>query len=180
MAKKKEPSVQDALAVFKDVAHRATLSDYFMVNRRMVSKTDKDRKVLIIPGDQLFDAIINDEELSKCIKELNINNPDEAALQEIFKFGDDLESPAWIEIDPEPLYKGRVKNVEVHDKFEYTIPIHRNLLPLKLKKAEYNNISYRIFIKISSVIELSIAVKKKFDFPLEGCGFTMIRVFKIL
>lgn len=165
--------------IFKDVARRATLSDYIMVNRRMISKTNKERKVLIIPEDQLFDAIINDEELKKNIRELDITNPNEAALQQIFRFGDNLDDHGWIEVDPEPIYKGKVKNIEVNKTFEYTIPIHRNLLPLKLKKSEYNNISYRIFIQTSPA-ELCIALKKKFEFPLDGCGFTLMRVFKII
>ncbi len=179
MAKKKEPSIQDALNTFKDVARRATLTDYLTVNRYMISKTNKDRKVLIITEDKLFEAIMADEEISKNIKELDITNPEQSALQDILRFGEDLDNPTWIEIDPEPLFKGKVKYVKVHDNFDYKIPIHRNLLPLKLKKAEYNNISYRVFIQ-KYPTELCISIKKRFEFPLTGYSFTLLRVFKIL
>lgn len=177
MAKKKEPSLADSLNNFKDTMLRASLSDYVYVNKNLITVHPKGYSVIVIPDQDLWTTIIDDEEMKKDITEANLNNPDDSELADLIKYCNDLDSPLWIELDPEVLYKGKIIRVKVHDNFEYDIPINRDLLPLKLKKAEYNNISYRIFMDDESPV---LCIRKKFEYPLENGGFAMIRVFSII
>jgi len=175
MGKKKLPSIQDALESFKNVMTRSSLSNYVHVNTRMLSKSPKGYSVLIIPDQQLWDLIIEDETLHPNMKELDLTDPKEAEMNELFVYGDDLENKCWIEADPLVLLSGKVFKIKIHG-FEYEIPINRDLLPLKLRKAEYNNIMYRVFTNPNVVLGL----KKRFNSPVEGGGFTIMRLFKVL
>lgn len=176
MAKKKVPSVEDAINRFRDVMLRASLSDYLYVNQTMISKNPKDNSIIIIPDQDLWIRLIDDEELKNHIKELDITNKDHSEQMKLCSYSDDLIHESWIEIDPNILFTGKIFKIGVKG-FEYELPINRGLLPLKLRKAEYNNISYRVFTKPNLVL----ALKKRFDFPaIENCGFTMIRMFQII
>lgn len=186
MGKKKEPSVQDAVKLFKDVAHRATLTDYLMVNGKFVSKNTKEQNIIIAPESNIYKAITEDEELSKSIKELDISNPAEYAMQNLFQFADDVDSSEWIELNAESLFKGDVIKISIANHFEYEIPVNRNLLPLKLRKSEYSDIYYRVFIRQNirgaedSTPIVEMGIKKKFTFPIDGCNFSIIRMFKVV
>ncbi len=175
MAKKKEPSVQDGLKAFKDAMHRASLSDYFYVNQTMLSKNQKDKSILIVPELELWKAIMDDEELKKQLRPIDPSNPSDYQLLPLFTYGDDMTAEDWIEMDPEILYAGKVFKIRLNG-FEYEVAVNRDCLPLKLKKAEYNEIKYKLFAKPSHVL----AIKKYFPFPVADCGFTMIRLFQVI
>lgn len=175
MARKKEPSVDDALNIFKDVMRRASLSNYLYVNKIMFAKNIQDKSIFIIPDQELWLKIIDDPDIKPNLKELDISNPNEASLKNLFSYLEYIDDPSWIDIDIETLFAGKIYKISI-DEFEYQIPINKNLLPLKLKKAEYNKITYRIF-KGSSLV---LGLKKRFDFPIENCGFSIIRLFKII
>ena len=176
MGKAKIPSVDDALMNFKDVMHRASLSNYLYVNKILLSKNSKDQSILIIPDQELWLKIIEDSELKKCIKELDISNQKENSLKYIFTYADNIDNDTtWINIDIDTLFSGKIFKINI-DGLDYEIPINKNLLPLKLKKAEYTKISYKVFKNTSLVLGL----KKRFDFPIENCGFSIIRLFKII
>ena len=173
MAKKKEPSIDDILKEFESVMLRASLSDYYHVNNIMLSKNPKGHSVLIVPDQLLWDKIMESETLKPHISELDISKPAEQAMLSKFKYGEDLDSSLWIEIDPNELYSGKIIKIKI-DGFEYDVSINKNFLPLKLKKAEFNGITYRVFFEEHIVL----ALKKHFIiFGMEDYGFTMIRIF---
>ena len=176
MAKKKLPSIEDALESFRNVMTRSSLSSYVYVDSKLLSKSPKGYSILIIPDQELWNQILNDEEFKSNMTELNPEDPDTEAQKELFIYGEDLTSDGWIEADPEILFKGKVFKIKIHG-FEYEIPINRDLLPLKLRKAEYNNISYRVFTSPNVVL----ALRKRFDFKdVDSGGFTIMRMFKVL
>lgn len=176
MAKKKLPSIEDALESFRNVMTRSSLSSYVYVNSEMLSKTPKGYSVLIIPDQELWNQIIKDSEFQVQMKELDMESPEANAQRELFTYGENISSEGWIEADPDILFKGKVFKIKIHG-FEYEIPINRDLLPLKLRKAEYNNISYKVFTSPNVVL----ALKKRFDFKdVEGGGFSIMRMFKVL
>ena len=176
MAKKKLPSIEDALESFRNVMTRSSLSSYVYVDYKLLSKSPKGYSILIIPDQELWNQILNDEEFKSNMTELNPEDPDTEAQKELFIYGEDQTSDGWIEADPEILFKGKVFKIKIHG-FEYEIPINRDLLPLKLRKAEYNNISYRVFTSPNVVL----ALRKRFDFKdVDGGGFTIMRMFKVL
>lgn len=174
MGKKKEPSMEEAVKIFKDVMSRTSLSNYIYVNHTMISKTPKGRSVLILPDINLWKEIIIDEEIDK--RELDIKNPDEIKLQSLFSYADNMESDEWINLDSELLFKGKIIKIRVNG-FDYKISLNRDLIPLKLRKSEYYKISYRIFVSNDSFV---LGIKKRFDYPLEDSGFYIMRLFKII
>lgn len=177
MATKKVPSVEDAVKTFKDVMTRASLENYLYVNKTLISQFSNSKKefyVLIVPEQELWNKLIEDTELN--IKELDVNNKDQYNLLQKMSYVNDLTNEAWIELDSEKFYKGEIINIRP-EGFEYNIPINKELLPFKLRKAEYNNFSYRIFINNNSFV---IALKKYFEPKVDECGFTIIRLFQII
>lgn len=174
MGKKKEPSMEEAVKIFKDVMSRTSLSNYIYVNRVMISKTPKGRSILIIPDMNLWREILTDEEIEK--RELDIKNPDEIKLQALISYTDNIESNEWINLDSELLFTGKIIKIHVNG-FDYKISLNRDLIPLKLRKKEYYKISYRIFTTKDSFV---LGIKKRFDYPLEDSGFYIMRLFKII
>lgn len=177
MAAKKIPSLEDALKSFKNVMERAFLNEYIYMNKTLISKSNgkKEFYVLIIPEQELWNKIVEDPELD--VKELDVNNPEQQLLLQKISYADSLDDIGWVEIDIDKFYKGDIINIRP-EGFEYNIPINKSLLPLKLRKAEYNNLSYRIF-KGNNNTSI-IALKKKFESKVEGCNYTLIRLFQIV
>lgn len=174
MAQKKIPSIDDAVKIFKDVTRRASLSDYIYVNNSLISTNPKGNSIIIVPDQTLWSHIIDDPELKDHLKELDVTNPEEYEKSKLLQYASDFSNDSWVEADSDALFSGKLLNIDV-DGFEYKISINKGLIPLKLRKAEYNSISYRVFP--DSVLSL----KKQFDFaPIENCGFAMIRMFQMI
>lgn len=171
MAGKKIPSSKDAIKYYDEVMTRASASGYCFVNKKIICKS-KSRSVLIIPDNLLWDELINRNQGE--LRELDLNNKDDFDKRHIFQFGEDLDL-GWIDIDPEVFSKGKIMKIS-YKNLEYDIPINKDLLPLKLRKSEWNNICYKIFISPNLVL----GIKKRFDFPLENYGFTIMTLYQIL
>lgn len=174
MAGKKVPTVEDALNYFKEVMKRSSLQNYVYVNNLMLSKTPKNQSVIIAPELELWRAIIDDKDLRENMKELNPDNAMDRYSMQLLTCGEDLTT-AWIDLDSIAIYNGVMLKVSI-DGLEYDIPINKNLLPLKIKKAEADNIAYKVFVNPNMIL----AVKKKFIFPVEECNFTIMRLLQIL
>ena len=104
MAGKKEPTSKDAIKYYDDIMVRASTSGYRFVNK-IISAKSKNRSVLIIPDDKLWDDLIARDQGE--LKELDINNPEEAKIKFIYQFAEDLKT-GWIDIDPESFSKGKI------------------------------------------------------------------------
>ena len=177
MASKREPCISESLNIFKDVIKRSLLENFIFMNKMMISVNTKDKySVILMIEDELWNQIINDDELKPHIIEFDpLKSKDPDSIKRIFSYENDINSNDWINLDCEQLYAGKVMKISLND-IEYDIPICKTLIPLKLKKAEYNNISYKIISGIQTVLML----KKKFEYPLEKCGFSIVRIFYIL
>ena len=173
MAKKNKSSLEDAINIFQDAMQRASLSDYINVNRTLLSKNNNDNSVIIIIDQTLWNALIEIPEIKNNVRELDITKSEESSMVPICTQCND-SSDSWIEIDCEELYSGKVIKIKV-EGFEYDISINKALIPLKLKKSEFNNVSYRIFPDT-----MTFALKKRFEYPLEDHGFEVIRIFQIV
>lgn len=178
MAKKKEPSIDDALNCFKDVMQRALLSNYVYVNSNLVSKNPKGNSILIIPEQALWLKIIEDEDLRKSMRELDISSKEDQDLNTFFQYIDKLKEVQWVDLNHEDLFKGLVINIKAISGADYEHPINKNMLPLKLKKSEYKDIDYSVFNGNGSII---LALRKRFIFPdIPDSGFSIIRLFKVI
>ena len=173
MAKANKSSLEDAINIFKDVMQRASLSDYFHVNRTLVSKNEKENSV-IIPIDQtLWNSIMDIPEIKDHVTELTTNTSDDMLIANMCSQCNDV-TISWLELDSTQLYSGNIIKVKI-EGFDYDVSISKALIPLKLKKSEFTNISYRVFPDT-----MILALKKRFDYPLEEHGFSIIRLFKII
>lgn len=186
LAKKKVPSIEDAIELFKETMIRVSLASYYQVNNILLSINNDQNKILIIPDPELWEEMWSNrgvediEEFKKSdplfrVKELDITVPEEYEFQQWFQYGENLVDN-WIPIDlKEDLFTGKIFKINIKG-YEYDIPINRELMPIKLKKSEFENISYRVFLKPLPIL----SIKKRFDFPIEGCGFTLMRLFQII
>jgi len=172
MAGKKKPSPNEALDIFKDITDRASLKMFYYNNRQMISKNPKGANIIIIPDIELWNMIL--ESFKDVIREIDMLDVDQSNMAELFKYTSDL-SNNWLDLDTNNLYQGDVLKITI-DGFNYELSINKGLIPLKLRKAEYNNISYKIFKDEGYLLGL----KKRFDYPLEGYGFTIVRIFQII
>lgn len=172
MAGKKKPSPNEALDIFKDITDRASLKMFYYNNRQMISKNPKGSNIIIIPDIELWNMIL--ESFKDVIREIDMLDVDQSSMAELLKYTSDL-STNWLDLDTDNLYQGDVLKITI-DGFNYELSINKGLIPLKLRKAEYNNISYKVFKDEGYLLGL----KKRFDYPLEGYGFTLVRIFQII
>jgi hypothetical protein len=165
--------MEDAINIFQDVMQRASLSDYFHVNRSLLSKNDKDNSIIILVDQTLWNEIINIPDINQHISEIDVKNSDDLNMVNMCTYCSDPNN-TWIELNCDDLYSGKVIKIKV-DNFEYDLSVNKALIPLKLKKSEFNNISYRIFPD-----KMILALKKRFEYPLEDHGFSIVRLFQII
>lgn len=177
MAAKKEPSIDDALILFKDVMQRASLSNYVYVNKTILSENPKGKSVIIVPDQGLWLSILNDQELKGQMKELDINDPDYENRKSKLSIIENISIDDWTPIDIESLFKGKTLKINVSEDFEYDVPLNKTMLPFKLKKAEFKDISFRLIIKDNTII---LALQKRFIFPIEDQSFSLINIFKVV
>lgn len=174
MAKKSKQSLEESIDIFKNVMERSSLSDYLHVNRVLISKNQKDNSVLVTLDPVIWNNIIDDNDFKNKIRELDLKNPDDEQYSKIYSYAIDVNNnDSWIELDCDKLYSGKIVKIKL-DNFEYEISINKSLLPLKLRKSEFNNITYKIFD------DMTLALNKRFNYPIEGCGFNVIRIFQII
>lgn len=175
MASKKIPSIQDGLKYYKELINRANLSKFVNYENILAGKNKDNKTVVVIPDIPLWNAILEDPELKENITKYNENSYLDLTVEDLVRYTSDFNSPAWIDLDTTTIYEGKMIELRVNE-VEYEIPISRDCLPLKLKKAECNNLTYRIF---GSPI-LTLGIKKYFPFKVPGCDVTMMRMFRII
>jgi hypothetical protein len=176
MAGKKVKSIDDSLIYFKEVMQRASLTNYTYVNNNLVSINKKSQNIVIIPDIELWNMIMDDKDLKENIKEASINDDN----YYLFKIIDIMNMyDLWLDIDPDTFNQGKNIEVKIADELSYQIFINKNIFPIRLRKAELNNLSYIVFWYSNN---LAIAIKKYFPFELDGknYGFTVARILSII
>lgn len=173
MATKRKPSLAQAVEYFKEVIERSGLDSFFNINNIFIGKNKKGNYISIYLEDDLLLAIREDNDLKDKIT-LVSNSEEDYIYEYLQKIKDE-----WIELDSEKLYKGELISLSgtIEENLGYSIPIGKSLLPLKLKKAEFNQISYQVLTENK---DLTIYLRKIFEPKFDNCGFTIIRIFKIL
>lgn len=180
MATKKKPSISDAIAKFKEVSQRATFLNYVYVNDILYSVTSKEQNSYIIIDQLLWEPLTNDEEIKSKLKPLSMDTSEK--LDVIIKNSKLIfqEDDNWVQInDCEGFIRGdNMIKVQIPN-YEYDLTINKNLIPLKLRKSEANNISYKIqnFASFSIIV-----IRKYFEYKIDdqNYGFAVARVFKVV
>lgn len=182
MAGKKVPSMEDQIKIFKNVIFRASgkpISEikFYFINRILITNIEiKNKKYYLIFNIELdlWKEISQDDEIH--MSELDIKNIDNKDIIRKISIIINTNPDSWISIDAVDIYNGKVIKIRP-DNYEYDISINKNLLPLKMKKSEYTDISYTIF---NNGISLIFALKKEFKYPLENSGFSIMRLFQVM
>ena len=169
MAGKKIPSIQDSVETFKDVMKRCSLQNYVYVDTTLISKNQKDQSIIMVMEHPLWNKLTEDNEFMKNVTEMDINSSD----RNLLKYSENLDV-GWLEVDPQTIFNGLTFKITVKG-FVYELLINKNMIPLKLKKAEVNNIQYKIFSD-----PYVLAIRKKFVSPVDGGSFTIMRLMQIL
>jgi hypothetical protein len=142
------------------------------MNNVLMGRTKNEDHVLVIPDPLLFDILTGDKTIE--VQELPLLDPDVGHLRGWFKYGENIEEDKWFTLlDDERLYEGKTIEIPIAGH-PIPIVIHKDLIPLRLRKAEFNSIAYRVFVD-----PLLFGIKKRFEL-LEGYGFTIMRLFQIV
>lgn len=105
------------------------------------------------------------------------NNTDDEKEKYIHKYLQSLTDDAWININnTDTLYNSNGYNIDVFindDTVKLTIT--KEMLLVKLRKADYNNISYKIFDNPWICV-----LQKKFINPIENHNVSFLSMYKII
>lgn len=174
MGKKNEPSIETSIKCFKDIIARMGLTDGLYQNHTIISKVPKIGMVGITVDDALWNHIIDDESIKGMIKEVDPTNKETIAMISIIDNAGD-----WLPVDANEIYSGKVIPITIAG-FEYDILVNKDMLPIKLKKAEVSDISYQI-VNSGEILANSKILKfrKTFVGSVESSSFSVMRLFII-
>lgn len=128
----------------------------------MISE-DQGFVLLILPDKTLWENLL----LKKVLTDIE---PVTSEQSQYFSYA---AEDNWIDIDiDDEFLKGKMLEIKINN-FEYMVNLNRDLMALKLRKAEYNHISYKIYLGKVNIL----ALKKRFE---SEYGFSIIRLFKIV
>lgn len=173
MGKKKEPSINDSLMLFKDVIKRAGLRSFQYVNCNVACFTSKDVKLCIHFDQPLWAIIMNDDELKDQFTEVNISKDGGQRVSDILDFCNDADGE-WIELNGQDMYDGKIIDIKIRG-LNYTIPINKTIFPVRFKKSEYNNFAYKVYLD-----KKILSIKKTFPGTVDNASFSIFRIFHFI
>lgn len=174
MAKKKEPSIQDAVIYFKSIVERISAGDIIHQNRVMLCNNGK-CSILITANQTLWDELINDESFKSKMSEVSPFDKERSGL---INLGE--ETGSWIDLDIDELNSGKVIHIKI-EGYDYKIAICKDSLPVKLKKAEMNNISYQIAtMQNQNYTNKVLKLRKVFPGVVDDSSFSVMSIFLIV
>lgn len=181
MASQRKPTVEQITKTFKDIITRTSgkeISDvqFKFLNHIVITviqiKT-KSFMLIIDINNGLWDQLIDDGTITM----MEMDSNDDKSLIDIVNTYNSISSTSWIELNSETLYNGGVIKIRPDD-YEYDLALNKSLLPLKMRKSEFNNMQYAL---MKNSVSLIFTVKKKFEFEdLPDYGFSISRIFKVM
>lgn len=166
------PEIEAKLALEKILSGSSSI--YYNVNGILLSRTAIDRVLMVVPDKPLLTVLLSNEEIN--IEEMDSNHEYYKYLHGLFKYGENLDSEDWIELDSEILYSGEIIKIKLKDH-KHPVEITKVLLPVKLKKAEYVNIYYRVIVEDSATI---VILRKDFKSFNEGYSYSTLTPFRLI
>lgn len=174
MAKKKEPSISDVIGLFKDIIKRGKVESFTYNNRTLMGYNNKNIKFYLNLEAAAWNAIVNDNDIRPMLTEFNLKDSSEHDRM-AFSFCQNINDEEFIELNGESFYNGENIDIKV-DGFDYDITINKSIFPIRFKKSEGNNFSYRIYLGRYPVL----LIKKDWDPIVPDSGISMIRLFQIV
>lgn len=172
MSKKREIIPETAMSLWQEIIDRANLTELRNVNGVVIGLTAERKKTLLIPEPRLLTLLLADETHSKL---LPFDREEITTIDYLpwFDYGLRLSEPGWLELDGEKFYAGETITVQLGEDTPKAY-LSKDSLPLKLKKAEFVGLSYRVF-----PVEKVVGIRKHFD-TLPEHGFELLRLFQII
>jgi hypothetical protein len=167
MGKKKLPSMEDSVKVFRTVMERMGITSFNHINRVLIG-TVEDNTIFIVPDEALWDNITIDMELH----ELPVDSDESKYIPYI------NDSEDWLPVETD-LYNGKILTIKFKN-FEHQISVNKELLPLKLLKKEFDNIYYKIYYSKNDKVSIILGIKKRYEGVVDGSGFELIRLFFVI
>lgn len=171
---KKEPTIEDAVNNFFDVIGRCGFSVFRRYDRVLHSKSKKNTGTFFIVEQNLWNVVSEDQDFNEITREFNpLIDADRLILDKMIFTNDMVEG--WVPIPDDDMASDKRIFIKL-DNFEYEIEINKTLWPIRFRKAENNNFSYKIF----KVPFNAFAIRKKFEGVGDETSFYMMRVFRII
>lgn len=171
---KKEPTIQDAVDIFMTVLTRIKATGFRRNNRVLYVDSDKCNNILLIPDVGLWNVLSEDQDINEMTRELNPAVDTDKYRIQMTSIGDKMDEE-WMPIDDAKMSSGEIIYIKM-DGFDYDIEINNTIFPLRFKKAEFGDFSYRIFNEPFH----SFVIRKKFVSPINDASFYIVRVFRII
>jgi hypothetical protein len=163
---------QNALDQFKEMTQRASISLYYHASGVLVGKPPKEHVTVVVPDPALFTLILADKEIET--KPFDLKDEDLSALRPCFWYGGRVREEDWFSLTKDDkFFTGKLIEITIRGH-DFPVLISKELLPVKLKKAEFTDIEYRVFSGPAIM-----AIKKRFEL-LADHGFTFMRLFQII
>ena len=177
---KKAVVPEKALEQFREMTLRASLTLYYNVNGVLVSK-GKENIVMAVPDRPLLKLLLADKEIK--IQDFDHGDDELRSLLPLFNYGEHVNEEGWLPLtETEDFYLGKLVEIKI-DGHDFPVLISKELLPLKLRKAEFNDVSYRVFIPPKTQDKKKqtpvLGIKKRFQL-LEDHGFSLVSLFQIV
>lgn len=172
---KKEPCIADAAITFMNILERSQFTSLLRDNRILYTKNKKNASGTVFVIDQsLWNVLSEDQDFVEMSRELNPLIPLDRIILDRLYFAKDMDN-GWIDIPTESMLNDDRIYINL-EGFEYKIEINKSIWPVRFKKNEFDNFSYRIFNKPFN----AFAIRKKFEGPVDDSSFYMMRVFQII
>lgn len=175
--RKSVATIDGCVKNFNEVMERSGVEWYLHQNNILLT-TIKNVSVIINIQSMLWDKLINKRDFKSKLLEPDITTEGGQKAVEIMEYGNKLEGIDWIPIDGMDLYDGKI--IPIHlDGYTYDAPISKESIPLKFRKAEFNNFWYKIFTTKTGLV---MAVQKRFDPIIEVplSGFSVASLYHIV
>ena len=143
------------------------------VNTSLVFLSEGDiNKTCILTFSHPLWTIMLERKMLENYPELDLKKEEDSIIKTHFGYAD-AEMEGWVEIaDPTPMYEGKAITFKVGEE---EVSLNRDLLPIKLKKAEYQNIYYKLFTGEKTVM----TVRKLFCIN-DDCFINAFRLFLMI
>lgn len=172
---KKTITMEDIAATFMDVIERSQFKSILRENRTLYCTNNKKKSSLLIADQTLWTFLMEDQDLNEMTRELNPKVIEDKIIINKLHCVDDMEN-GWLEIKDEEMVTDERVYLNING-YEYHIELNKTIWPLRFRKSEINNFSYKVFP--AKPLNM-FAIRKKFESPIEDSSFYLMRLFQII
>lgn len=171
---KKEPTIEDAVAVFFNIVDRCGFSIFKREDKIMYTRNKDNAGTYFLIEQELWNVLSEDQDFNEIVRELSPTIPADRMIIDRIPLLRDMDN-GWIEISDESMMNDPKIYISI-EGYNYQIEVNKTIWPVRFKKAENNNYAYKIFRGKTD----SFAIRKKFESPVKDASFYMVRMFQII